>query len=55
MSYIEGADRQQGWLLPERLEDYISSDNPVRFLDAFVDSLNLVALGFQRAISNVKR
>ena len=49
MSYIEGADRQQGWLLPERLEDYVSSDNPVRFLDAFVDSLDLATLGFQRA------
>ena len=49
MSYIEGADRQQGWLLPERLEDYVSDDNPVRFLDAFVNSLDLAALGFQRA------
>jgi transposase len=49
VSYIEGADRQQGWLLPERLEDYVSADNPVRFLDAFVDGLDLAALGFQRA------
>ena len=49
MSYLEGADRQQGWLLPERLEDYVSAENPVRFLDAFVDSLGLAALGFQHA------
>jgi transposase len=49
VSYIEGVDRQQGWLLPERLEDYVSADNPVRFLDAFVESLNLAVLGFQRA------
>jgi transposase len=49
VNYIEGADRQQGWLLPERLEDYVSADNPVRFLDAFVESLDLAALGFQRA------
>jgi transposase len=49
VSYIEGADRQQGWLLPERLEDYVSAENPVRFLDAFVDSLDLAALGFQHA------
>lgn len=49
MKYIEGADRQQSWLLPERLEDYVSVENPVRFLDAFVDSLDLTALGFQRA------
>lgn len=52
MSYIEGADRQQGWLLPERLEDYVGTDNPVRFLDAFVDSLDLAVLGFQRATPN---
>ena len=50
MSYIEGVDRQQGWLLPERLEDYVSAENPVRFLDAFVDSLDLAALGFQHAV-----
>jgi transposase len=49
VSYIEGVDRQQGWLLPERLEDYVGADNPVRFLDAFVDNLDLAALGFQRA------
>ena len=52
MSYIEGADRQQAWLLPERLEDYVHTDNPVRFLDAFVESLDLSALGFQRATAN---
>ncbi len=52
MSYIEGADRQQAWLLPERLEDYVHADNSVRFLDAFVDSLDLSALGFQRATAN---
>jgi transposase len=50
VSYSEGADRQQGWLLSERLEDYVSADNPVRFLDAFVDSLDLAVLGCQRAI-----
>jgi transposase len=52
VSYIEGVDRQQGWLLPERLEDYVAADNPVRFLDAFVDSLDLAALGCQRATPN---
>jgi transposase len=37
-------------LLPERLEDYIAPDNPVRFLDAFVASLDLRALGFTHAV-----
>ena len=42
-------DRHQTLLLPERLEDYIAADNPVRFLDAFVASLDLRALGFAKA------
>jgi transposase len=32
------------------LDDYIAEDNPVRFIDAFVDSLDLQALGFERAV-----
>ena len=36
-------------LFPECVEDYISDDNPVRFVDAFVESLDLVELGFERA------
>lgn len=50
MGYIEGADRAQQVLFPEVLDDYVRTDNPVRFIDAFVTSLDLVALGFQRAV-----
>jgi transposase len=42
-------DRSQTLLFPERLEDYIAGENPVRFLDAFVGSLDLHALGFAKA------
>ena len=49
MRYIEGADRSQALLLPEAVEDYVGADNPVRFVDAFVDGLDLEALGFVRA------
>jgi transposase len=42
-------DRSQTLLFPERLEDYIGPENPVRFLDAFVGALDLHALGFARA------
>jgi transposase len=38
--FIAGVDREQVWLLPESLEDYASADNPVRFIDAFVESLD---------------
>ena len=51
MNHRTGLDRSQTLLLPEALEDYIARDNPVRFLDAFVSSLDLFALGFPKAIA----
>jgi len=50
MNHRRGLDRHQTLLLPERLEDYIAPDNPVRFLDAFVTSLDLRGLGFAHAV-----
>jgi transposase len=50
MGHIHGANRHAGIRFPERLDDYIAEDNPVRFLDAFVDELDLVACGFRRAV-----
>lgn len=47
--YVEGSDRDQVTLLPECLDDYIGEDNPVRAVDAFVEELDLEALGFARA------
>src|SRR5436305_14446214 len=47
--FIEGENRSQATLLPEYLDDYIAEDNPVRAVDAFVDELDLKALGFQGA------
>ncbi len=47
--FIEGDDRAQGLLFPDHLEDFISEDNPVRAVDAFVDALDLVDLGFGEA------
>lgn len=49
MGFIEGSDREQQVLFPDALDDYVTAENPVRFLDAFVASLDLAALGFQRA------
>lgn len=46
--FVEGADRDQASFLPARLEDYVSPDNPVRVIDAFVDELDLAELGFAR-------
>ncbi len=44
--FVWGADRHQVTLLPNRLDDYVSEDNPVRVVDVFVDELDLAALGF---------
>jgi transposase len=46
--FIEGISRSQGSLFPERLEDFICDDNPVRVIDAFVEQLDLIGLGFGR-------
>ena len=45
--FIEGENRSQSTLFPERLDDFIAEDNPVRVIDAFVDELNLGDLGFE--------
>ena len=44
--FIEGRDRDEATLFPERLDEAIGADNPVRVVDAFIDTLDLVELGF---------
>ena len=46
MGYIVGLAREQLILFPESLDEYITADNPVRFIEAWVDTLDLTALGF---------
>ena len=48
MAHISGIDRSQTLLFPEAIDDYVGPDNPVRFIDAFVDGLDLAAAGFAR-------
>ena len=48
--YVEGIDRTQATLFPDRLEDVVGADNPVRVIDAFVGALDLGELGFARAV-----
>jgi transposase len=50
MGYRAGVDREQQMLLPETLDGYVSADNPVRFIDAFVAKLDMAELGFERAV-----
>jgi transposase len=50
MGFVQGVHRNQVVMFPESLDEYIADGNPVRFIDAFVDSLDLQALGFERAV-----
>ncbi|MBU5439835.1 hypothetical protein KQI42_17600 [Tissierella sp. MSJ-40] len=49
MRYIEGINRKSKITFPEYIDDYISEDNPVRIIDAFVTSLDMITLGFKNA------
>ena len=44
--FVVGDDRCQSTLFPERLDDYLGEDNPVRAIDVLVEELDLVKLGF---------
>jgi transposase len=46
MAHLSGHDRSQTLLFPDSVDDYVGPDNPVRFIDAFVDRLDLAAAGF---------
>jgi transposase len=45
--YQPSFNRQQEMLLPSRVEDYVSQNNTVRAIDAYVNILDLKELGFQ--------
>lgn len=44
--FVQGEDRTQGSLLPECLDDFVTEDNSVRVIDAFINELELGKLGF---------
>jgi transposase len=48
-TFKTGVSREQGRLLPPRIDDYVGRDNPVRAIDAYVGSLDLAELGFRHA------
>ena len=44
--FVRGEARGQSTLFPECLDDFIAEDNPVRAIEAFVETLDLRGLGF---------
>jgi transposase len=50
MGYIRGMNRDQVLLFPDIVDEYIAQNNPVRFIDAYVESLDLAGLEFTHAV-----
>ena len=48
--YITGSDRCQTVMFPPLVDDYVSKDNPVRFIEAYVENLDLSDLGFTHSV-----
>jgi len=53
--HIQGCDRNQTLLLPNSVDDYIGPDNPVRFIEAFVEQVDLRGAGFRRSNSTMSK
>ena len=52
MEFIIGEDRGQSSLLPDCLDDYIGEENTARVIDAYVESLDMSQLGFEKSVPN---
>jgi len=48
--HIKGKSRAQATFFPEVLDDFVSTENPVRVIDVFVDELDLSELGFKGVV-----
>jgi transposase len=48
--HVNGTRRDQTVLFPNTIDQYVDRENPVRFIDAFIDSLNLEKLGFKHSV-----
>ena len=44
--FVERVDRSQAVIFPERLDEYVHEENPVRVVDTFMDAHDLSVLGF---------
>jgi transposase len=49
MGYIQGEGRNQATLFPVLLDDFVPADHVCRVIDAFVETIAMTELGFERA------
>lgn len=54
MGYIQGNNREQQDLFPPTIDEMVLADSPVRLFDTFVESLNLVKLGFEKSVPSTE-
>ena len=52
MHHKQGESRHQSTLFPETLDEYVVENNPIRVIDAFIDTLDMAALGFHSAVTH---
>jgi len=53
--FIEGESRAQATLFPDRLDDYLTDENEIRVIDAFINHLVLSDLGFKTVPADTGR
>ncbi len=53
--FIEGENRYQPTLIPERIDDYVDEDSVVRVIDVFIDRLDISGLGFKAEAAETGR
>ena len=53
--FIEGENRFQTTLFPDRLDDFVAEDNQARVIDFFIDKLDISGLGFKTEPNNTGR
>lgn len=52
--YQQSLNRQQQILLPACVEEYVSQNNIVRAIDAYINTIDVYELGFKNARSTLK-
>ena len=51
--YKQEIERQQSFLLPPSIEEYVGEDNPIRAIDSYVETLDIKSLGFKNTDDKV--
>ncbi|MEQ9451144.1 MAG: IS1182 family transposase [Pseudomonadales bacterium] len=53
--FIEGENRYQSTMFPEKVDDYVDEDSIARVIDVFIDRLDISGLGFKAEAADTGR